>query len=434
MADGRLKIAAPGVRSLSASDGERAGVRCAASSSTLNPVKGRGPHGALRPQPPVAPKQGEGGSTLNRLKGLRVCFLAGTLGQGGAERQLFYTLKCLKECGAKVDLLCLTKGEYWEKPISNLGVAIHYVGGTSSRLGRLLQIVRVIRRLRPQVVQCQHFYTSIYGAVAGRCLGIPSIGAVRSDGFWELKTNGRFWFKLSLILPHWMAANSERAIGNLRSLGYNPEKFLLLPNVVDMDWFRPVVRSRSENEFFILGVGSLERAKRFDRLLEIAADLQGRTNRVIRVVIAGDGTQRDSLEALAEQTRRKGVKVDMVGRVRDPLKLYQSADVLLLASDREGTPNVVMEAMACGLPVVATNVGGVADLIGNGETGFLFEPGDTAGALVPLERLACEPALAAEIGQRARAFIEKHHSVSLLPEILAGLYEKVLSLKPQRFK
>jgi glycosyltransferase involved in cell wall biosynthesis len=364
------------------------------------------------------------------LRGLRVCFLAGTLGQGGAERQLFYTLKCLTKCGADVNLLSLMAGEHWEAPMRQLGVSIHFVGGSPSRLVRLLRVAKTVHRLRPRVVQCQHFYTGIYGAVAGRCLGIPSVGAVRSDGLNELKSNGRFFGRLSLTLPKWLVANSERAIENLRSLGFNPEKFLLLPNVVDTESFRPGEQPRSEDEFVILGIGSLEPVKRFDRLLEIVADLRGRTDRGIRVVIAGDGTQGDSLEALAEKTRRKGLKVDMVGRVRDPLKLYQSADVLLLASDREGTPNVVMEAMACGLPVVTTNVGGVSDLVRNAETGFLFEPGDTAGASVPLEWLACEPALAAKIGQRARAFIERHHSVRLLPEILAGLYEKVLSLKP----
>jgi glycosyltransferase involved in cell wall biosynthesis len=370
-------------------------------------------------------------SPADALRGLRVCFLAGTLGQGGAERQLFYNLKCLTECGAEVNLLCLTKGEYWEKPISNLGVAIHYVGGSSSRLGRLLQVFRVVRRLRPQVVQCQHFYTNIYGAVAGRFLGIPSIGAVRNDGFNELKSNGRFFGRLSVALPNWIAANSQRAIENLRSLRFDSQKFLLLSNVVDAEWFRPVAQLRSENEFVILGMGSLERRKRFDRLLAIAAELRSRINRNLRVVIAGDGRQRKEIETLAEQTRQKGANVELTGRVADPLPLFQRADVLLLTSDKEGTPNVIMEAMACGLPVVATNVGGVAALVKNGETGFLFEPGDTAGALVPLERLACEPALAAEIGQRARLFIEKHHSTSLLPEILAGLYEKVLSPSPK---
>src|SRR4051812_16885829 len=92
--------------------------------------------------PLAAPKLGEGGSTPDTLKGLRICFLAGTLGQGGAERQLYYILKCLTECGAEAHLLCLTKGEHWEAPISDLGIPVHYVGGPSSRFGRLLGIIK----------------------------------------------------------------------------------------------------------------------------------------------------------------------------------------------------------------------------------------------------------------------------------------------------
>jgi glycosyltransferase involved in cell wall biosynthesis len=365
----------------------------------------------------------------NFLRGLRTCFLAGTLGQGGAERQLFYNLKCLTEGGAQVNLLCLTKGEFWEKPISKLGVNIHYVGSSNSRFGRVLQVYRSLRRLRPQVVQCQHFYTGIYGALAGRLLGIPTIGAVRSDGFSELNSNGRFFGQLSYRLPDWMAANSRGAIKNLRSLGFDPEKLLLLPNVVDADHFRPIEGRGSKDEFVILGVGSLETVKRFDRFLEIATSLGTRIEREVRVIIAGDGRQRHSIETLAAQARQKGVQVDLPGRVADPLNLCHSASVLLLTSDREGTPNVVMEAMACSLPLVATNIGGIPDLIMHGETGFLFDPSDSISAIVALARLANEPGLATKIGSRARSYIEAHHSFNLLPDILAGLYVKVLATK-----
>jgi glycosyltransferase involved in cell wall biosynthesis len=360
------------------------------------------------------------------LRGFRICFLAGTLGQGGAERQLFYMLKSLVARGAEVNLLSLTTGEHWEAPIRRLGIPIHFVGGSRSRLLRLRQLLNTLRRLRPQIVQCQHFYTNIYAAAVARCLRIPSIGAVRSDGLNELKSNGRFLGRLSLTLPNWIAANSGQAIGNLRALGFDTGKFFLIPNVVDTEWFSPGQRIRSDNAFVILGVGSLETVKRFDRFLEIAVGLKRKTNREVRVIIAGDGRQRQPIEALAEQARQKGVNVELPGRVADPLKLYQSADVLLLTSDREGTPNVIMEAMACGLPVVATNVGGVADLVKNSETGFLFEPNDQACAVAIMERLAAKSECMVEMGQHARAFIENHHSTDLLPEILAGLYAKAL--------
>jgi glycosyltransferase involved in cell wall biosynthesis len=356
-----------------------------------------------------------------------VCFLAGTLGQGGAEQQLVYILKSLKQCGAVPSLLCLTKGEHWEAPIRQLGVPIHFVGGSGSRLVRLLRVLETVRRLRPQLLQSQHFYTNLYSAVPGRCLRIASVGAVRSNGLSELQVNGRLLGRLSLIWPDRIAANSQKAITNLVSLGFKPEKFLLLPNVVDTAVFTPAESPRSTTEFLILGVGSLEPVKRFDRLLQIAAELRARLNRVIRVVLAGEGSQRHVLETLAEQTRREGVNVELLGRVANPLNLYQSADVLLVASDREGTPNVILEAMACGVPVVATNVGGIADLVIDGENGFLFEPNDTARAVGALERLAREAEFGPEIGRNARGFIERHHSTNLLPEILEKLYETVLA-------
>jgi glycosyltransferase involved in cell wall biosynthesis len=363
-----------------------------------------------------------------------LCFLAGTLGQGGAERQLFYALKCLSECGAEVSVLTFAKREYWEAPIRDLGVPVNFVGSSASRLKRLWGLVKQVRHLRPHILQGQHFHTSPYSVLAGRCLGIPSIAAVRSDGFSELQSVGWLPGRLSISLSDWIAANSQRAIDNLLSLGTRPAKILFIPNVVDTRRFRCNQESRSSNEFVILGIGSLEPVKRFDRLLEIAVGLAGQIARQVRVVIAGDGSQRELVASLAQRMKKERVKVDLVGRVCDPLPLYKSADVLLLTSDREGTPNVVMEAMACALPVVATNIGGIPDLVKEGKTGFLFDRADLARAIDALKRLASQPTLAADLGASSRSFIDRYHSLERLPAILAVLYEKALAqLARQQF-
>src|SRR5689334_13233971 len=95
------------------------------------------------------------------LSQLRICFLAGTLGQGGAERQLFYLLKTLREQGASLLLLSLTRGEFWEAAIAELGVEVRWVGQHNSRLARLGRIIREVRAFRPHVLQSQHFYTNL---------------------------------------------------------------------------------------------------------------------------------------------------------------------------------------------------------------------------------------------------------------------------------
>jgi glycosyltransferase involved in cell wall biosynthesis len=368
-----------------------------------------------------------GGSTLNFLKGLRVCFIAGTLGQGGAERQLYYILQALKSAGAEVRLLSLTREEYWENPIRELGVTVARVGEKTSRWSRLARIVKEIRAFDPDVIQSQHFYTNIYCGVAGKALGIPNIGAVRNDGVSEIKANGRWLGKLCVTLPDCIAANSRNAIRNLTTLGYREGKLVLLPNVIDTNRFKARNKSATAAPFTILGLGRLERQKRFDRFLEIVTTLQAKIKSPVRAIIAGEGSLRSEIEAQAKPARQKGVEIELPGRVSDPLKLYQAADVLMLTSDWEGTPNVIMEAMARGLPVVATNVGGIADLIKDGETGLLFEPNDIPIAVTALERLAREPRLAPEIGRCARAFIEEHHSSILLPAILAELYKTILT-------
>src|SRR5262249_2475156 len=140
---------------------------------------------------------------------LRVCFLAGTLGQGGAEQQLFYLLKTLRGQGATVRLLSLMRGEFWEAPIAEFGVEVRWVGQSDSRLARLGRIIREARAFRPQILQSQHFYTNLYAAAAGRALGVREIGALRCDGSSEVAEHGRALGKLSLRWPRLIAANSR---------------------------------------------------------------------------------------------------------------------------------------------------------------------------------------------------------------------------------
>src|ERR1035441_583066 len=116
------------------------------------------------------------------LSKLKICFLAGTLGQGGAERQLFYILRALRQSGAAPRLLCLAQNEFWEDRIKNLGVPVTCVGQTRSKLKRLFQIIVELRKHPTQVLQSQHFYTNAYVAAAARALRLCGIGSLRGKG------------------------------------------------------------------------------------------------------------------------------------------------------------------------------------------------------------------------------------------------------------
>ncbi len=309
------------------------------------------------------------------LSGLKTCFLAGTLGQGGAERQLFCILRALRQIGVAPRVFCLRQNEFWEERIKKLGVPITYVGQTPSKLMRLFRMVAGLRKDPPAVFQSQHFYTNAYVAATARILRLRDIGAIRSNGLNELEANGPISGWLNLHSPRIVTANSHAAIQYAVGQGVPAKRLYFLANVVDTEQFKPVVCG-GQKAVRLVTVGSLIPIKRFDRFLRVLALLRRKVNRQVTGMIVGAGPLKTELEEQAEALGLLPDGVKFRGSVAEMAPVYRNADVCVLTSDYEGTPNVLLEAMASGLAVVATNVGGVSEVVRQGENGFLVEPGD----------------------------------------------------------
>ena len=377
----------------------------------------------------VVIKQGESMQSFSRLK---ICFLAGTLEHGGAERQLFYMLQALRARGVAVRVLCLNCGEFWEKPIQSLGVSVTWVGQRQSRLARLVRVLREVRTDRPDVLQSQHFFANAYVGVVAHLLGICGIGAMRNEGTAELRANGPVGGRLNLRLAPFIAANSRLAIQQARAYGVSAASLCFLPNVIDTGLFRPG-RNRAERPLTLLSVGRIVKAKRFDRFISALGRLRSELKLDVRGWIAGPVQDKGLRQELEAQSARLGLfpkHLQFLGRVSDIGPLYRRADVCVLSSDFEGTPNVLFEAMASGLPVVATKVGDVPDIVLQGETGFVVEKDDADGLTAALAELVKNEPRRIEMGHRARQYVEAHHSLERLPAYLEKLYDQVLA--PQR--
>ncbi|HLP78292.1 MAG TPA: glycosyltransferase [Candidatus Paceibacterota bacterium] len=362
---------------------------------------------------------------MRSLSQLKVCFLAGTLGQGGAERQLFHILHALHGCGAALRVLCLRKGEFWEEPIKNLGVPVIHIGRATSKLGRLFRIVAELRRDRPQIIQSQHFFLNAYAAMTARMLGLVGIGALRSNGLMELKDCGRMGW-VNLHAPHVLAANSQAAMQYATEQRVSPARLFFLANVVDAAGFRPA-ESRRAGPVRLISVGRLISSKRFDRFISLVAKLRLRLNCEINGIIVGDGPVERNLR---EQVAALGLPPSVIefrGSLADLAPVYREADVFVMTSEYEGTPNVLLEAMASGLPVVSTNVGGVPEIIHPGQNGFLVDGNDDEDLCTVLERLIQDPELRSVMGRRGRAYVEARHSLEWLPVMLSALYELALA-------
>ena len=348
---------------------------------------------------------------VSGLQNLKVCFIAGTFGQGGAERQLYYMLCTLLSQGANATVCCLTKDEFWEKEIRALGIPVIWVGKQSNRMLRLFNIVRCVHSIRPDILQSAHFYTNLYATIAGRIL--------------QIAATGRIFGMLNLKLPRFIAGNSRSGIENAQKLGMPDRKLFFLPNVIDIGLFALTLKKTS-SRVVLLAAGRLVEQKRLDKFIRLLANLKTTSPVKVTGLIAGDGPLLASLKEKCRLAGLTGEELQFLGKMKNMAPVYDEADVFILTSDWEGTPNVVMEAMASGLPVVATNVGGINDLISNGENGYLIEKDNEEALFKKTYQLIHNSALRDSLGTKAREFIRQHHALEILLHYLKQLYGRAI--------
>lgn len=355
---------------------------------------------------------------------MKIAFLAGTLGRGGAERQLVYMLEALKAEQIESRVLCLTKGEAFEKEIRELGVDVEWVGGSQNQFLRLGSIIGNIRKRPVDILQSAHFFTNIYTAMAGRILGIHNIGAIRSDMINEIASNGLF-SKWQLRLPQKLIANSQIAIDRAIAKGIRPANISLVRNAVEI---KCGDQNLSKDEAIsILFAGRLVPQKRPELFIEMAArSLKELPNKKLRFIIAGDGPLRADLERLALDMGLHGPKFSFLGEMENMSEIYRKANILVLTSEHEGTPNVILEAMAYGLPVVATRVGGIPGIV-NDRCGFLVDPANVEELTAAATKLIDNKELRLKLGLNGQEYVGKNHSIGYLQDRLRCIYSELLN-------
>lgn len=355
---------------------------------------------------------------------MKVCFIAGTLGRGGAERQLLYMLKALQMAGIEPRVLCLTKGESYEADITALGIEVEYIGKQPNRLIRSWKIIDNLRKRRVDIVQSSHFYTNIYVGLAGRLLGIRSVGAIRSNFLTEMQDHG-FLGRFQVSLPGFLVVNSDQARRRAVDWGIDPQRVEFVRNVVEVSPNNRHSNSDERSGVTLLFVGRLTKEKRADRFVRIADILaKERHPGPLRFVVAGDGPLRPEIERHVISCDSLRSKLEFLGQCASMEEVYRNADILVLTSEYEGTPNVILEAMAHSLPVIATSVGGVSEILDDSR-GILVDSGDEASLVNAARELIHNPALREKMGRAGREYVDQNHSLERLGNQLISLYQRI---------
>jgi glycosyltransferase involved in cell wall biosynthesis len=370
----------------------------------------------------------------------RILYLIGQLHSGGSERQLFYLLREIDRSRYRpaVAVWNFSEKDTYLAKIRDLGVPVYSFQSTVSARAKLLALRRMVKELGPTIVHSYSFYLNFAAHWSVRETPVTAIGSMRSALQLDKQINGWILSKLSACLPHKQIYNSfaaARFAANSKSY-FTPRHLYVVQNGVDLLIFRPshLSPARPAN---ILGVGSLVEVKRWDRLLAAAEELN-RRNFDFSLHIVGDGPLRGSLEQVA-QDRGISDRFDLRGYSDDIASLLSNATFLVLSSDAEGCPNVIMEAMACGRAVVTTDVGDAPRLVEDGTTGFVVPCGDDAMLVERMATLLNDYELCKRMGEAGRAKAEREFGLDRMVENTLAVYravgaiETISTLVPQLY-
>ena len=359
---------------------------------------------------------------------MRVAFLAGSLGQRGAEKQLYYMVRSLMQIGVEVQVYGLTQGDYYDAVYAEMGVPVIHIPRNMHQLKRLGFFVNELKKFRPHMVQSAQFFTNLYVGIAAKMVGAVGIGAMRSDLTYEMSSVGS-WAKWLLRIPATLFANSSSAQKNAIEAGIPKANIHVLDNVIDLTAFDAKLTQPTElidrSGIVVMAVGSMSPVKRFDRFLEAVA-IARKSCPEIRAVLVGDGAEMAALKSKANTLGLPEEAVQFLGERGDVPGLLGQADILTLSSDHEGFPNVIMEAMSARLPVISTPAGDAEILVEDGTTGFVVPFEDVALMAACMVTLANDPHLRREFGEAGRGRVEEKFSSDQLAPRLIELYKSVL--------
>jgi sugar transferase (PEP-CTERM/EpsH1 system associated) len=360
---------------------------------------------------------------------------------GGLETLIVELINRMPVDSYRHAIVCLTRYTDFVKKITRPDIEIYALDKPPGLAPEThVKLFKLLRRLRPTVLHTYNLATLEYNAVA-LLAGVPvRIHAEHGrDAGDPTGSNRKHNLLRRLLVPmvdRYIPVSGDLQMWLKNTVGIPDAKNLLIDNGVDTERFQPLQGARPRlsgmpdfDGCFVIGtVGRMQAVKDHANLVDAFIALRERstasTREKLRLVIAGDGPLYPDIVARVEAAGLQEA-VWLPGARNDIPELLRSFDVFALSSIAEGTPVALLEAMASGVPVVSTRVGGVPELVAEHQTGLLAAARDPQALAAALETYVTQPELCREHGRASRMRVETRYSIVSMIKAYTALYDKL---------
>jgi glycosyltransferase involved in cell wall biosynthesis len=375
----------------------------------------------------------------------RVFYFIDSLSSGGSESQMVQVACRLKSAQYEITVGCLHARGPLLEPLHQAGVPVREFAPnrsliSSSGAHQLLRLVRFLRRERFDVFHSHDLWSNLLGVPAAWLARTPLIISSQRD-------LGHLWWYTPLRrkVLGWVHRLASVTVANsmavrqflVAELGIDPTRIRVIRNGVDCGRFSGLPRARevlspllTTEHKLIAVVANMHRGKGHDLIVQAGRVICQQCPQA-RFILIGDGEQRPQLE---EQVKQMGLVENFLflGHRKDVPALLAGCDMSLMASEAEGLPNVILESMAAGLPVVAGGVGGILEVLEDGTTGLVVPPENASAIAEAVLRVLEDPSLARRLARAAQQQAYKSFSFDRVLSELQTLYGGAFAPSPQR--
>ena len=363
---------------------------------------------------------------------INVLYVIWSLETGGAERIVVNLAKGLDKTRYNPMVCCLNwKGKLTHE-LEQAGITVFILNKKGkidiSIVGRLADIMR---KYDIQIVHTHLWGANFWGRIAAKKAGVPVIIATEhNEDVWKTPLN--------FICDRWLSKWSDRIIAVSNkvkefyvSKGIRPEKIEVIYNGIDADGLRVSgfvgLRVKEElgiknDEIILAVIGRLVPQKGHRYLFEVLHQLDGKYN--LKLLVVGEGPLKKELQLIAYSSQLTE-KIVFTGLRNDVPRLFKAIDILVMPSIREGLPIVALEAMVCGVPIVATRVGGTPEVVIDGETGKLVEPKDCLALKEAITQVIENKSVTQRMVDNARKLVKEKFSLTNMLDETQRLYEEL---------